>query len=122
MAESVVQIVALAEDLINGVDQFIVIEAFELGFVDIEIFGNDAQNVYRFVIAAVGRIENCVLILLVFYDIQKLKTDRISVLIGKDNKIGIHNCNILLGVLFAAQKHANLKLLYYEEVNLKRKK
>ena len=74
------------------------------------------------VIAAVGRIENCVLILLVFYDIQKLKTDRISVLIGKDNKIGIHNCNILLGVLFAAQKHANLKLLYYEEVNLKRKK
>ena len=67
MAESVVQIVALAEDLINGVDQFIVIEAFELGFVDIEIFGNDAQNVYRFVIAAVGRIENCVLILLVFY-------------------------------------------------------
>ena len=54
MAESVVQIVALAEDLINGVDQFIVIEAFELGFVDIEILGNDAQNVYRFVIAAVG--------------------------------------------------------------------
>ena len=40
MAESVVQIVALAEDLINGVDQFIVIEAFELGFVDIEILGN----------------------------------------------------------------------------------
>ena len=61
MAESVVQIVALAEDLINGVNQFIVIEAFELGFVDIEILGNDAQNVYRFVIAAVGRIENCVL-------------------------------------------------------------
>ena len=80
MAESVVQIVALAEDLINGVDQFIVIEAFELGFVDIEILGNDAQNVYRFVIAAVGRIENCVLILLVFYDIQKLKTDRICLL------------------------------------------
>ena len=45
-------------------DRFIVIEAFELGFVDIEIFGNDAQNVYRFVIAAVGRIENCVLCLL----------------------------------------------------------
>ena len=74
------------------------------------------------VVAAVGWVENGVFILLVFYDIQKLKTDRISVLIGKDNKIGIHNCNILLGVLFAAQKHANLKLLYYEEVNLKRKK
>ena len=70
------------------------------------------------VIAAVGRIENCVLILLVFYDIQKLKTDRISVLIGKDNKIGIHNCNILLGVLFAAQKHANLKLLYLSLIHI----
>ena len=102
MAESVVQIVALAEDLINGVDQFIVIEAFELGFVDIEILGNDAQNVYRFVIAAVGRIENCVLILLVFYDIQKLKTP--------------------LCVIFAAQKHANINLLYYEQLDLKRKK
>ena len=108
MAESVVQIVALAEDLINGVDQFIVIEAFELGFVDIEILGNDAQNVYRFVIAAVGRIENCVLILLVLYDIQKLKTDRISVLIGKDNKIGIHNCNILLYVLFLPLKNMQI--------------
>ena len=108
MAESVVQIVALAEDLINGVDQFIVIEAFELGFVDIEILGNDAQNVYRFVIAAVGRIENCVLILLVFYDIQKLKTDRISVLIGKDNKVGIHNCNILLYVLFLPLKNMQI--------------
>ena len=55
VAESVVQIVALAEDLINGVDQFIVIEAFELGFVDNRDYsGNDAQNVYRFVIAAVG--------------------------------------------------------------------
>lgn len=108
MAESVVQIVALAEDLINGVDQFIVIEAFELGFVDIEILGNDAQNVYRFVIAAVGRIENCVLILLVFYDIQKLKTDRISVLIGKDNKVGIYNCNILLYVLFLPLKNMQI--------------
>ena len=65
MAESVVQIVALAEDLINGVDQFIVIEAFELGFVDIEILGNDAQNVYRFVIAAVGhRIKDIMVILI----------------------------------------------------------
>ena len=122
MSGSVIQIVAFAENLVNGVDQLVVIETFELGFVDIKILGNDAQNVYRLIVAAVGRVENGVLILLLFYDIQKLKTDRISVLIGKDNKIGIHNCNILLGVLFAAQKHANLKLLYYEEVNLKRKK
>ena len=60
------------------------------------------------VIAAVGRIENGVLILLVFYDIQKLKTDRISVLIGKDNKIGIHNCNILLYVLFLPLKNMQI--------------
>ena len=108
MAESVVQIVALAEDLINGVDQFIVIEAFELGFVDIKILGNDAQNVYRLIVAAVGWVENGVFILLVFYDIQKLKTDRISVLIGKDNKIGIHNCNILLYVLFLPLKNMQI--------------
>ena len=79
MSGSVIQIVALAENLVNGVDQFVVIEAFELGFVDIKILGNDAQNVHRLIVAAVGRVENCILILLVFYDIQKLKTDRISV-------------------------------------------
>ena len=63
---------------------------------------------YRLIVAAVGWVENGVFILLVFYDIQKLKTDRISVLIGKDNKIGINNCNILLYVLFLPLKNMQI--------------
>ena len=84
------KIVTFAEQIKHGIDQVFVIQTFEFHFIQIEIFGSDPQDMNRFIVTAIGRIENSKFLIFVFHNIEKFKTNRFAVLVCQSNNIWLH--------------------------------
>ena len=76
------KIVTFAEQIKHGIDQVFVIQTFEFHFIQIEIFGSDPQDMNRFIVTAIGRIENSKF-LIIFGSIRASFVNGIHVILSR---------------------------------------